>query len=180
VFAIVLIGCPVVSKPLLGQVFDTEFIVQNKALWKIWLGFSKIVLETLLALMIGASVFAEQFRTTVRKQLEIYSEIREKALQHKLANLRGEFSDIAKEIEDLQRDIGVNFGSMLHNLVRLFKLSKSIQTTVFAFPKRYRKLAQMALLVGFPGGTYGLLAFLLFLLLTMVKVMQVYVDVLTA
>jgi hypothetical protein len=154
----------------------TEF-VNNAVVWKTWLPFVSFLLEIIFFLMIGGSVFSEWIASHSKEAIEKYETAIVKATENEVESARGA---LEKEIYNynnlLKADI--TFSDFIPTLWDLYKISNTImQLTVKDIPRINARFIVSKLVISFPGGTYGLVAFIIFGALIQVKIGQMYLAV---
>lgn len=175
---LIVLSLPPVMSLLDSYVIATEtqaWLATNKGEFKIWANWASTALEIAIVLFLGGAVFGARATDAFKKVLDEYE-------TQRLDYLEKRKTELSERIQELDAKItaslsGSTGGSGLSRFLQFYKSANSLQATLLsAVPKFQRRLISARFLVSFPGGSYGLIAFVLFLILTSFKIAGLYVD----
>jgi hypothetical protein len=167
---------------LLRHILDPSFVSIHKVAFKEWLDYSRIVLEITFAVTVSGSVFGEFVRLNVKTGVSSFyadrvKDFNERAERQK-QNLR---SLIQQFIDGLFRPAGLQTSWLFFRylarmicivFVLFWKANRAFQT----LPQRLFWFTIWFGVGRFPAGLFGFCSFVLFLLITCVKIVKLYVD----
>ena len=151
-------------------------LVTNNEVIKIWISFSSLTLELLIAILLGQILLTESASRRL-KQILAYSQIESQLILDielftREANLKNKVDEYYNLMEDKSTVKG-----LMNRISRLYVLSSEILITIYPDMRSYyTRVIFLSLITSFPGGLYGLGAFILFVLLSLTKVMGIYLD----
>lgn len=150
-------------------------ILEDPIFWKRWLPFINFFLEIVFFLMIGGSIFSEWVAAHSKETIEKFEAAVEEAKKHEVDEAR---KSLVKSIETYNSLLkGINIKNLIPRVYALFKESrKIINMLVNDVAKINAKFLGTKLAVSFPGGSYGVFAFILFVALIQVKIAQFYLQ----
>lgn len=155
--------------PLIG------FVLENPEFWEIWLPYINFVLEILFFLMIGGSVFSEWVAAHSKNIMDKYETAVDIARQQYLECTKDELATKIEKYYSLLE--GINIRNVFPRIYNLYNESRSIiNILVHDVARVNARFLGAKLAVSFPGGFYGLFAFILFAMLVQVKVGQFYLP----
>jgi len=175
-FGIVALSAP----PVVERVWDEDIwpfdsIRASHAVWESWLPFAVTGLEILLALLIGGSVFGEWAAAHSKSALD--------RLQASVdASRKEDIVDAEDELEGRLRRYrmlleGITWRNIVVRLWELFFLSRDILAFVVReVPRTNARFVTAKIGVAFPGGFFGLFAFMTFGVLSIAKVLDLYLN----
>ena len=152
-----------------------SLVLNDPDFWQVWLPYVNFILEILFFLMIGGSVFSEWVVAHSKKIIDKYGKAVESARKNDIVDVKDELTQRIKEYYSLLE--GINITNSLPRLYALYKTSRSVIGVLMSdVAKVNAKFLSTKLAVSFPGGFYGLFAFVLFALLVQVKIAQFYLP----
>jgi hypothetical protein len=153
-----------------------SWFTTNKDILKAWMNFISLTLEILIAVLLGEIVLTEGIAQRLRRLVadsqvknQLALDIELKAEEIRLKNNVDEIYRLLREKSSIK--------DLFKKAARLYFLVK--ETIGFLYPgmrKFYTRVILLSLITSFPGGFYGLLAFFLFVLLSITKVVSFYLD----
>jgi|GEM_PF-7002013 len=150
-------------------------IVEDPVFWKKWLPFINFLVEIVFFLMIGGSVFSEWVVTQSKTAIQRYETAMDIARKKAVVDKKDELAKELKSYYDLID--GICLSNFLKKLWLLYRganrVTKILSEDVAKVNTRFL-IAKIT--VSFPGGTYGLFAFILFAILVQIKVGQLYLG----
>ena len=159
----------------LCDLFPLSSMRISPGIWLTWSKFASLSIEILFVLAISGTVFGEWTAARSRSTLEELEKRFEQAQTAALTDTRDKLADELRAYKYLFSDITVS-----NLIVRLWQAYERSQTVVHTLtnkvPKRTATFLAAKFTVAFPGGLYGLVAFVLFGLLSLTKVVQIYAD----
>ena len=176
-FLIVVSLPPVVAYMITQQydVYPLHSMHTSPSDWLVWSKFASLLVEILFVLAISGTVFGEWVAVQSRSTLEEIEKRFEQAQTAALTETRDELASQIKAYRDLFSSVTVS--NLLDRLWEAFWLSRTIVGTLqYAIPNRTARFLAAKFTVAFPGGLYGLVAFALFALLSLTKVVQIYAE----
>jgi hypothetical protein len=171
----------VVSLPPMMWLLDTYVIAPetqswlsaNKAYFKSWTSWLSTALEIGIILFLGGAIFGERATKAFKEVLETYE-------QERNAFLANRKTELSKKIQDLDAKIVSALNGRANTLSRFqqfYQSANELRDTLFgSVPRFQQRLITARFLVSFPGGSHGLVAFVLFVMLTVLKVVGLYID----
>lgn len=180
--------------PLVPHVAETlvspgtrSYILSNKSEIKAWLDFVTIILELAIALCIGGAVFSETLANRLKQRLydwqTTYAQEGKEVAEESISETVG-LSNRVKRIYNDVRQFNFDANSFTEMFV-LFsekleeadRTAENLRKLLFHdYPTVVQKLVMGNLIRNFPGGIYGMMAFLLFFCLMVMKVTAIYVS----
>lgn len=155
--------------PLVSEALDAPIAS------RIWLAYFGFILEVLFFLMIGGSVFSEWIAAHSKKAITKFETAIEAARHSELKTTRDELTEEIRSYNELLE--GINFSNFIPRLFSMYKTSNQILSLVVQdVPKVNARFLATKLAVAFPGGAYGVLAFILFGGLIQIKVALLYLE----
>jgi len=155
------------------DIFPLNSIRSNPKAWGRWLPFVSIVLEFSLALLVGGSVFGEWLASNSKDAIANLQNSAEAARRHDMVDANDNLEVMIREYRTLFADITVR--NFLPRMWHLYLLSRRILRFLTRdIPKVNAHFLVTKLGVAFPGGFYGVMAFSVFGLLSLVKVSGLY------
>jgi len=148
---------------------------------KSYLDYSKVVVEVLLAIVVSGSVFATNIRKWVEDWLDKltgwFNHIFERSIQKSIDDVLGQHRAAAHFFVWTLEKPRRRFGRFLVGVFRIvYTAAVDSISLVTSLLNRIFYLFFWTILAKFPGGAFGALAFLLFLLLTVIKILRLYCD----
>jgi hypothetical protein len=181
--------CVVAFPPFLTELLrhelDPSFVSSHKVAFKEGLDYSRIVLEITFAITVSGSVFGEFVRLNVKTGVSSFYADRvkgfnERAERQKL-NLQlatrqyfGEFSRLARS------QASWLLFRYLESMIRIVFVLCWTFSAFQTLPQRLFWFAIWFSVGRFPAGLFGFCSFILFLLITCVKIVKLYVDVVSS
>lgn len=153
-----------------------HYLITNKDILKAWLNFGSLVLEILIAILLGQILLTEGMAQRL-KRLVADSQVN---YQRNLEiELRTEEMQLKNNVDEIYRLLHENasFPKLIANIGKAYRLVK--ESLIFLYPglrDLYTKVIFLSLITSFPGGLYGLGAFILFILLSFTKVLGFFLD----
>ena len=143
---------------------DRALIIPSKDIAKAWFESLSFVLDLSVAILIGGSIFGERLAKSFEESIKKYEEARDVLLGNKAASIGDDLEvSINMSIEKIQRMRSEKSITMLKHLPDLIKEMKNIYNLAFKqVPNFYKRYLRFVFYSSFPGGLYGLSAFLLF------------------
>ena len=143
--------------------------------WLTWSRFALLTLEVFFVLAISRIVFGEWVAVRSKSTLEELEKRFEQAQTAALTNTRDELANQIRAYKYLFS--GVTILTLIPTWWRAQALSRAIlHTLTNTTPDRTARFLIAKFTVAFPGGLYGLVAFVIFGLLSFTKVIQAYVE----
>lgn len=150
-------------------------VINNPGFWSVWLPYANFLLEIIFFLMIGGSVFGEWMASYSKDVIHQYGSAVEKARQNDLVFSKNELASKIREYHNLLQ--GINFKNVIQRIWQIYWKSRKILNTLLKdVPRVNARFIGAKLAVSFPGGTYGLFAFIIFGILIQMKVAQFYLP----
>lgn len=177
IVVVVLAAPPVIEFILCTQLSPDERVSLkgNEKILLEWLSFVSIFLEVTIALAIGGSIFGERLANKFKKAVTAYEESRTLVLEARKTGLNDEISKTVDAIIDLFSN--KTLLQFVSNIPKLWKLAKNLRRMLFdEMPTFQRRYITLMMYSTFPGGLYGLIAFLSFFALSIIKVFQLYIP----
>lgn len=151
----------------------------SPGIWLTWSKFASLSIEILFVLAITGTVFGEWTAARSRSTLEELEKRFEQAQTLALTDTRDKLANELRAYMYLFSDITVS--NLMVRLWQAYELSQKIARTLTnKVPQRTATFLAAKFTVAFPGGLYGLVAFVLFGLLSLTKVVQIYADQIAA
>lgn len=148
-------------------------ILSEPDYWATWLPFINFVLEILFFLMIGGSVFSEWIASNSKKIFEDYQAAVEDAKEEDVSRIKAKLSKELKSYYLLVE--GVNIRNFFPKLFALYRASNRIVNMIVKdVPRVNASFLSSKIAMSFPGGYYGLFAFVVFGALVQVKIGHFY------
>jgi hypothetical protein len=179
---LLVVAFPPLLRFAFSKIIPEQVIRPDKGIWKEWLAYAKICLEIMVAVAVGGSVFAESVKVATRQALEEYQKVREHVLKRDVKELKGRVRKLtlryfavprwianSKGIANSLRRYVLGMFIIYNSLRKLYGISMSAPNGLFRF-------LIWTVSGGFPGGLFGVFAYICFFLLTLTKVIQLYVD----
>ncbi len=150
-------------------------VINNPGFWGVWLPYANFLLEIVFFLMIGGSVFGEWMASYSKDAIHQYGGAVEKARKKDLVLSE---NDLALKIRDFSSLLeGIDFKNAIQRIWQIYWKSRKILNTLLKdVPRVNARFIGAKLAVSFPGGTYGLFAFIIFGILIQTKVAQFYLP----
>ncbi len=150
-------------------------ILENPLFWEKWLPYINFVIEIVFFLMIGGSVFSEWVASQSKETFKKFELAVEKAKEKEILDTKDE---LVEKIEDYYSLFeGITLKNIIPRIWTLYRTSnRIIALLVNDVAKVNAKFLGTKLAVSFPGGAYGLFAFLLFVLLVQLKIGAFYLP----
>ena len=145
---------------------DTSFIY--------WIDSVAGIIEVLIILLIGGSIYGETLAHRLRDGLLKYSNKRSKILQKNTDNLSNAMTELIDDIDSSltslkeRKDFFVNVFVISVSFWKLVVLIKD------EIPENKGKALITQFCIGFPGGIHGLVAFILFVSLSIFKIIALH------
>lgn len=151
-----------------AQAFRTQFLP--------WTEFTRIISEVLLAVFVGGQVFNDAVRNSIKRTLERLQELLDTSTNEQRAELARRANNALDVLEDwLFGRTGVR-----HKIRRSWDAYNAIiafRNVVWRDVKwLYLRLITIRIYYLFPGGMYGLLAYVFFFLILLSKCFKFYLD----
>ena len=168
--------------PIVDQVKESsvalpfiELIIEDPVFWKRWLPFFGLILEIMFLLMIGGSVFSEWVAAHSKETIEKYEAAVVEAKKREITEAK---ENLVQKIEDYNRLLeDVNYRNILPKIYKLYRASQEIINLLLNdVAQTNARFLGTKLAVSFPGGSYGIFAFVLFATLIQVKIAQFYLP----
>ena len=145
--------------------------------WGRWLGFVSLLAELLFALFVGGSVFGQWISSVSQDVLDAAQERFELATHHNVEAAGAELVDSVATVEQLVRD--ASLASIFKDIARINKAVNRVFGLLYdGIPRRTATFIVAKVMVAFPGGLYGVLAFAIFWVLAFTKLLAVYHEAL--
>lgn len=147
----------------------------HKQVWLDYVEYVSFLLEIAIAFLIGGSIFAEWATNYYKAAVETYEKKIIEARENNLTELKEESEQLIKRhMEILSQMTAINF---IASLCELWKTSMRFINLMYRDVGRVNSIFLMTkALVSFPGGLYGLLAFISFYTLCVLRVVSYYID----
>jgi hypothetical protein len=167
--------------PIIDLVKDNAFplpfidsVYSNPAFWKRWLPFLDFFIEAIFFLMIGGSIFSEWVVAHSKAIIDKYEIAVEAAKTQELAEAK---EVLVKSIMNYNMLLkGITIQNLIPRVFEIYKASREVIDLLVNDAARVNaRFLATKLAVSFPGGAYGVCAFVLFAALIQVKVAQFYV-----
>lgn len=150
-------------------------VINNPEFWSVWLPYADFLLEIVFFLMIGGSIFGEWMASYSKDVIHQYGDAVEKARKEDLVFSRNDLALKIKEYNNLLE--GISFKNAIQRIWQIYWKSREIINTLLKdIPRVNARFIGAKLAVSFPGGTYGLFAFIIFGILIQTKVAQFYLP----
>lgn len=143
---------------------DRLQIIANKDITKAWFESLSFILDLTVAFLIGGSIFGEKLARSFQNSIVQYEKAREALLKNELEELTNDVELTIKEsiekINEIRSEVTFD---MLKNLPEIIREIRNIYRCAFSdVPDFYKGYLRFVLYSSFPGGLYGLSAFILF------------------
>lgn len=176
-----ILSLPVIQKVVWEKVViksDRALIIQNKAVTKAWFDSFSFILDLSVAILIGGSIFGERLAKSFKESVKKFEEARELLLGETAEHLSEDLEETIKiSITKIQQIRSEKAIDMLRQLPMLFKEIRKIYNIAFnEVPNFYKGYMRFIFYSSFPGGLYGLSAFLLFFLSSGFKLASMYLG----
>ena len=153
-----------------------NYLITNKDVLKAWLNFVSLVLEILIAILLGQILLTEGIAQRL-KRLVADSQVNYQVNLE--VELRAEEMRLKNNVDEIHRLLHENASirELFKNVVKAYRLVK--ESLIFLYPGMrdlYAKVIFFSLMTSFPGGLYGLGAFTLFIFLSFIKVLGFFLD----
>lgn len=167
--------------PIIDLVKDNAFplpfidsVYSNPAFWKRWLPFLDFFIEAIFFLMIGGSIFSEWVVAHSKAIIDKYEIAVEAAKTQELAEAK---EVLVKSIMNYNMLLkGITIQNLIPRVFEIYKASREVIDLLVNDAARVNaRFLATKLAVSFPGGAYGVCAFVLFAALIQVRVAQFYV-----
>jgi hypothetical protein len=168
---------PIVDRVAKAQlsIFPFESIRLHPTTWKRWLDFSGIAVEVLLAFFLGESLFGEWLTRRAQdtaKRLEIATR---EAVRRDITEVSDELALRIRDYIDSFK--GTSARTVVPTLWRAFRKTQSIfKLALDGIPRANVRFIAASLGTSFPGGFFGLLAFIVFMIRIAIGVLSIYVG----
>lgn len=173
------LGMPPIVKMMTSSVLSEgsrAYLIANKDSAKVWLGFSSLTFELLIAILLGQILLTEPIAQRL-KRIVADSQVKQQlALQTEISEEESRLKRQVDEVFELLHDKS-GTGGPFSRAAKISVLTGDM--LVFLYPgmrRFYKKVIILSLITNFPGGLYGLGAFVLFVLLSLTKVGGIYLD----
>jgi hypothetical protein len=145
---------------------------------KSYLDYFKIVVEVVLAVVVSGSVFATDFRNWLQNKLDSYTRQLNDKFERQIEMLN---LDVLRPSEAAAKIFLWTLEKPRRRfLVAVFKVYYTLVFEAGSFissmQNRIVSLILWTVLAKFPGGLFGLVALFLFLVLTWIKILRLYID----
>ncbi len=150
-------------------------VINSPGFWSVWLPYASFLLEIVFFLMIGGSVFGEWMASYSKDAIHQYGDAVEKSRRKDLSFSKNELELKIREYSNLLE--GISFKNAVQRIWQIYWKSRKILNTLLKdVPSVNARFIGAKLAVSFPGGTYGLFAFIIFGILIQTKVAQFYLP----
>jgi hypothetical protein len=175
---LILLSLPPIVDAVIADKFLPSFrtFLQENSSWlNRWAPSLRLSLEILSAITIGGSIFALSVANTIKAKLDDYK-------THILNTSHSHLSEYEKRVYRNLRKITylihtISLKNLLKRIPTLFILSHDVYSLFIRnLPLSYGYFMTTAVFTSFPGGFYGLLAFIFFTLLCTTKLIQIYLP----
>lgn len=150
-------------------------VMENPSFWGKWIPYINFALEVVFFLMIGGSAFSEWVAANSEATFKDYEEAVEKAKEREVLEKKDE---LVSEIKSYYALIeGINLINLIPRFISIFNTSKRVSNMLVKdVAKVNARFLATKIAVSFPGGIYGLFAFVLFGALIQIKVAKFYLP----
>jgi hypothetical protein len=169
---------PPMTKLLYPHLFpiDHTQILVIRTVWLPWTEFARIISEVFLALFVGGQVFNDWVRDSIRDNLRKLQELFDSAATNEAEDLRTRMNEALDELIDWL--VG---GRGLRHKIRRFRVAFAsvleLKDAVWRDIRwLYPRLLMIRIYYLFPGGIYGLVAYLSFAVILLSKCFKYYLD----
>ena len=175
---LVFFALPPVVDAVVGDTFLPSLhamLVQNRIWLDRWSAFLKLLFEVLTAVAIGGSIFAQSAAASIKQRLQ---QIEAKLLQDVHSVLTANERQIYRHLRKSNYLIvTATWKNIWRRIPRLATISYDLHRfAAFDIPWSYWRFITVAMPASFPGGFYGVLAFIFLTMLCAVKVVQIYLP----
>jgi len=154
---------------------DRQSITATKELTKAWLNSFSYILDIIIALLIGGSIFGERLAAMFKNKIIEYENARDIILGERQEVIEKHLQESAAKITELAQQSG--WKQLLCALPKLYKECRRLYALAFGnLPKFYKQYLLFVLYSSFPGGLYGLSAFGVFSVSCVLKLIVIYLD----
>jgi hypothetical protein len=179
VFAV--ISLPLIQKIVWMQYFPSNekaIIFENKDVTKSWFDSISYILDLTVALLIGGSIFGEKLANSFRGSIIEYEKARKVFHGDKTIELT---TDIGLAVKcSIEKVNELRSGTILSRLKNIFGITQELRKIYrLAFskvPRFYYSYIRFVLYSSFPGGLFGLLAFVTFFISSALKLVGMYLG----
>ena len=173
-----ILSLPPITKLIWNYVFthmDRESITATKEFTKAWLNSISYVLDIIVALFIGGSIFGERLAAKFKNKIIEYENVRDIILDKRQEVIETHLQESVANIIKLARQRG--WKQQLCALPKLSKECRRLYSLAFGnLPNFYKQYLRFVLYSSFPGGLYGLNAFGAFFASCVLKLIVIYLD----
>ncbi|TDF41569.1 hypothetical protein EYS14_01575 [Alteromonadaceae bacterium M269] len=183
---LIVITLAILSLPAIQQLawsigftsFERKFFIVNKDYIKAWFDSATFILDLFIAIFIGGSIFGQRLANSFRNSIDKYEAIRELILDVESSDLSLEYKQAYQQsIDKIQAIRAGSALSMIRQITELVgEFNKVYRIAFLGVPRFYRYYLRFLLMSKFSGGTYGFIAFLLFLVSSGFKLASMYVG----
>jgi hypothetical protein len=177
--SLIVLSLPPMVEHISSSVLSTEFrktLFNNKDILKSWLNFISLLLEILIAVLLGEILLTEGIAQRLKRL------VADSQVKHQLAldiELSAQEIRLKTNVDEIYRLLSEK-SSFKETVMKAAQLSSLVKDSItFLYPgirEIYTKVIFLSLITSFPGGLYGLGAFTLFSLLSLTKVLGFYLD----
>lgn len=155
------------------KVFPFDAIHQNPQLWDRWLSFAGVCSELIIVLLIGGSVFGEWLTARSKDAITKLESAVEAALRKELSEAGDDLTRMIRAYLDMLS--GITIRNIVPRLFQLYRESRRIlRFSLGDIPRINTRFLLATIGTAFPGGFYGLLAFVMFGIRMFVEVLKLY------
>lgn len=150
-------------------------ISANQQKWKDYLSYAALFIEIIVAILIGGSIFSEWVAKSYKDLIKQYEDKIMRAREAKLVSMKENWEKILHEHITLIRD--ARFSNLLQTLPKLYTTANEFLKQIYGnIGKTNMRFIIAKAMIAFPGGLYGLLAFVFFYALCIIKVLIYYCE----
>lgn len=161
-----------ISTPTIGII---SFIMAEKNSLERWLPCFIYIIEIIILLFLGGSIFGESVALGVGNRLKkLEVKIDQKAISQ-MEKIYPEFGQLIEEYKKIIKD--VTYKNFIYKAYTGCKLFNRIINYIYSdIPNSYIRLIKAKALIAFPGGFYGLMAFIFVWILSFLKLISTYLE----
>ena len=152
-----------------------QYIIDNHDVVKQWSSYLEFTAEISLIFFLGGAIFSEALSTKFKDQIENYQSRRNSILQNMQGNIPISIRSSYANVSTLFSELNIkNFYKEPGK--KLVAISKLADTTLYGIPGHLKKFMYIKFYSSFPGGLYGLITYVLFIILSLLKIFIMYLG----
>jgi hypothetical protein len=175
VFGVLVIAAP----PIAHRIVPSGFAVLVKydaTTWKLWVDYAKLALESLIAVCIGGTVFADSMKSSIRGKLERAATKLDERAREQMEGRRTEIETLVSDFQTASQRMKLGVRGYLQGILELALLAPRGYRLLYGLYHWGPWINLQVMLLNFPGGLFGFGAYSLLLLLTVLKCLKLYID----